>query len=149
MINASWTGGKVKTGKLVKSFGTHSSPFRYGNRLIEVYDRPKNGQGPGIEVYGTKTWGVSESLPAGKSVTLPVGSRSTAIVHVAASNGKGVNEAAQFMVGADGKVIKVSGTNRTGTKAASGKLSLLSSKNPRLVNDLGTDVNVVMTVFWK
>ena len=44
-INTFWNGGLVKTGKLIKTFGTNSNPVRHDNRLIEVYDRPDNAQG--------------------------------------------------------------------------------------------------------
>ncbi|MBM82610.1 MAG: hypothetical protein CMJ78_18765 [Planctomycetaceae bacterium] len=152
MINTFWNGGKVTTGKLIKTLGTHTNPSRYDNRVIEVYDRPNNGQGEGVVIYGTKTWSRSMKLADGESLPLPVGTASktkVATVTVAASDGADVNESAQFMVGGNGKTIKVTGTKSTSEESKSGSLYLISDGQVKLTNRLGASVDVVVTVFWQ
>lgn len=151
-INACWNGGNIKTGKLLKTFGTHSNPSRYNNRVIEVYDRPDNAQGEGLIVYGTKTWSHNGELADGDSLMLPVGGKQNtkvATVTVAVSDGDTVNESAQFMVGGNGKTIKVAGTEATETSSTPGHLCLVPGDRVELVNQLGVNVDVVVTVFWR
>ena len=151
-INTFWNGGLVKTGKLIKTFGTNSNPVRHDNRLIEVYDRPDNGQGEGLVLYGTKTWSYSGELADGATLPLPVGTESNtkvATVTVSATDGSVINESAYFMVGAKGRTIKVAGTESTGTDSMAGHLCLVPGSNVELINQLGAKVDVVITVFWK
>ena len=151
-INTFWNGGLVKTGKLIKTFGTNSNPVRHDNRLIEVYDRPDNGQGEGLVLYGTKTWSYSGELADGATLPLPVGTESNtkvATVTVSATDGSVINESAYFMVGAKGRTIKVAGTEYTGTDSMAGHLCLVPGSNVELINQLGAKVDVVITVFWK
>ncbi len=151
-INTFWNGGLVKTGKLIKTFGTNSNPVRHDNRLIEVYDRPDNGQGEGLILYGTKTWSYSGELADGATLPLPVGTESNtkvATVTVSATDGSVINESAYFMVGAKGRTIKVAGTESTGTDSMAGHLCLVPGSNVELINQLGAKVDVVITVFWK
>ena len=151
-INTFWNGGLVKTGKLIKTFGTNSNPVRHDNRLIEVYDRPDNGQGEGLVLYGTKTWSYSGELADGATLPLPVGTESNtkvATITVSATDGSVINESAYFMVGAKGRTIKVAGTEYTGTDSMAGHLCLVPGSNVELINQLGAKVDVVITVFWK
>ena len=151
-INTFWNGGLVKTGKLIKTFGTNSNPVRHDNRLIEVYDRPDNGQGEGLVLYGTKTWSYSGELADGATLPLPVGTESNtkvATITVSATDGSVINESAYFMVGAKGRTIKVAGTESTGTDSMAGHLCLVPGSNVELINQLGAKVDVVITVFWK
>jgi hypothetical protein len=152
LINAFWNGGLVKTGKLIKPFGTNSNPSRYNNRLIEVYDRPNNEQGEGLVIYGTKTWSHSGELADGAAVSLPVGSGSktrVATVTVSASDGAAVNESAQFMVGGTGKTIRVAGTQKTSATSTGGSLCLVPGDKVKLINRLGAKVDVVVTISWR
>ena len=151
-INTFWNGGLVKTGKLIKTFGTNSNPTRHDNRLIEVYDRPDNGQGEGLVLYGTKTWSYSGELADGATLPLPVGTESNtkvATITVSATDGSVINESAYFMVGAKGRTIKVAGTESTGTDSMAGRLCLVPGSNVELINQLGAKVDVVITVFWQ
>lgn len=151
-VNVFWNGGKIKTGKLVKTFGTHTNPSKYDNRVIEVYDQPNNAQGEGIVVYGTKTWSYNGELADGESVSLPIGADSktkVATVTVAASDGGAINESAQFMVGGKGKTIKVAGTEAMSATSAPDSLCLDPGGRVGLVNRLGAKVDVVVTVFWR
>ncbi len=151
-INTFWNGGLVKTGKLIKTFGTNSNPVRHDNRLIEVYDRPDNGQGEGLVLYGTKTWSYSGELADGATLPLPVGTKSNtkvATITVSATDGSVINESAYFMVGAKGRTIKVAGTESTGTDSMAGHLCLVPGSNVELINQLGAKVDVVITVFWQ
>ena len=152
LINAFWNGGLVKTGKLIKTFGTNSNPSKYDNRLIETYDRPNNAQGEGLVVYGTKTWCYNGELADGAALPLPVGSAANtkvATVTVAASDGSAHNESAYFMVGGHGKTIKVAGTKSTCATSAEGSLCLVSGRKVELINRLGAKVDVVVTLFWR
>ena len=151
-INTFWNGGLVKTGKLIKTFGTNSNPTRHDNRLIEVYDRPDNGQGEGLVLYGTKTWSYSGELADGATLPLPVGTESNtkvATITVSATDGSVINESVYFMVGAKGRTIKVAGTESTGTDSMAGRLCLVPGSNVELINQLGAKVDVVITVFWQ
>ena len=151
-INTFWNGGLVKTGKLIKTFGTNSNPVRHDNRLIEVYDRPDNAQGEGLILYGTKTWSYSGELADGATLPLPVGTKSNtkvATITVSATDGSVINESAYFMVGAKGRTIKVAGTESTGTDSMAGRLCLVPGSNVELINQLGAKVDVVITVFWQ
>ena len=152
LINTFWNGGLIKTGKLIKPFGTHSNPARYGNRVIEVYDRPSNGQGEGLVVYGTKTWSHSGELADGDAVPLPIGAGSktrVATVTVSASDGAAVNQAAQFMVGGNGKTIKIAGTQKTSATSTEGNLCLVPGDTVKVINRLGVQVDVVVTISWR
>ncbi len=152
LINAFWNGGLVKTGNLIKTFGTNSNPAKYDNRLIEVYDRPNNGQGEGLVLYGTKTWCHSGTLEDGASLPLPVGAgpkTKVATVTVSASDGEDINQSAQFLVGGQGRTIKVVGTDGTSTADMAGKLCLVPGKRVSVLNRLGGSVDVVVTVFWR
>jgi len=152
LINAFWNGGLVKTGTLIKTFGTNSNPAKYDNRLIEVYDRPNNGQGEGLVLYGTKTWCHSGELADGASLPLPVGAGSrtrVATVTVSASDGEDINQSAQFLVGGKGRTIKVAGTDGTSTADTAGSLCLVPGNKVSVLNRLGAKVDVVVTVFWK
>ena len=152
LINAFWNGGLVKTGNLIKTFGTNSNPAKYDNRLIEVYDRPNNGQGEGLVLYGTKTWCHSGTLEDGASLPLPVGAgpkTKVATVTVSASDGKDINQSAQFLIGGQGRTIKVVGTAGTSTADMAGKLCLVPGKRVGVLNRLGAPVDVVITVFWR
>ncbi|MCH2126326.1 MAG: hypothetical protein MK165_16165 [Pirellulaceae bacterium] len=152
LINAFWNGGLIKTGKLIKTFGTNSNPARYNNRLIEVYDRPGNGQGEGLVIYGTKTWCYNGELATGDILSLPIGAGArTKVAHVtvSASDGGDINEAANFLVGGQGKTIKISGTEGTSNSPTAGKLCLVPGKTIELQNRLGAQVDLVITLFWK
>ena len=152
LINAFWNGGHIKTGKLIKTFGTNSNPSRYNNRLIETYDRPDNGQGEGLVLYGTKTWCYNGVLANGASLPLPVGpaaNTQVATVTVAASGSGQVNAAAQFMIGRQGTVLQVAGTELTSTSSMADHLCLVPGPKVTLQNRLGTDVDVVVTLFWR
>ncbi|MEE3373460.1 MAG: glycosyl hydrolase family 28-related protein [Planctomycetota bacterium] len=152
LINAFWNGGLIKTGKLVKTFGTNSNPSRYDNRLIETYDRPDNGQGEGLVLYGTKTWCYDGVLANGASLPLPVGANDktrVATITVAASGQGQADAAAQFMLGREGRVLQVSGTRLTSNSSEVGHLCLISGPEVLLQNRLGTEVDVVVTVFWR
>ena len=152
LINAFWNGGIVKTGKLIKTFGANSNPAKYDNRVIEVYDRPKNGQGEGLVLYGTKTWCHSGKLADGADLSLPVGAGArtrVATVTVSASDGAEINESAHFMVGANGKTIRVAGTGSTSDTPAAGKLCLVAGDKVKVSNRLGAPVDLGVTVFWK
>lgn len=151
-INTFWNGGLVKTGKLIKTFGTHSNPSRHDNRLIEVYDQPDNTQGEGLVIYGTKTWSYSGELADGATLPLPVGTGSNtkvATITVSATDGSVINESAYFMVGAKGRTIKVAGTESTGTDSMAGHLCLIPGSNVELINQLGARIDIVITVFWQ
>ena len=151
-INTFWNGGLVKTGKLIKTFGTNSNPSRHDNRLIEVYDRPNNTQGEGLVIYGTKTWSYSGELADGATLLLPVGTGSNtkvATITVSATDGSVINESAYFMVGAKGQTIKVAGTESTGTDSMAGHLCLIPGSNVELINQLGARIDIVITVFWQ
>ncbi len=152
LINAFWNGGLIKTGKLIKTFGTNSNPYRYNNRLIETYDRPDNGQGEGLVLYGTKTWCYNGVLADGANLALPVGAHAktkVATVTVAASGPGQTNAAAQFMIGGESEVLQVSGTELTSNTPAEGRLCLVPGPQVQLQNRLGTDVDVVVTLFWR
>ena len=150
MINAFWNGGKISTGNLVKTFGTNSNPARYDNRVIEVYDPPSNGQGEGIAIYETKTWSHSGELADAEAMSIPLKSNTkVATLTVAASDGKNINESAQFMLGGGGKVTKIVGTKLTSETNIAGNLCLVRGQRLELVNRLGTKVDVVMTVAWR
>lgn len=149
-INAFWNGGTVKTGKLIKTFGTNSNPAKYNNRLIETYDRPNNEQGEGLILYGTKTWSHSGELADGEVLSLPVSSGSkVATVTVSASDGGAINESAYFMVGGNGQTIKVAGTEATSTTSTARSLCLVPGSKVELINRLGAKVDVVITIFWR
>ena len=152
LINAFWNGGLIKTGQLVKTFGTNSNPARYNNRLIETYDRPDNGQGEGLVLYGTKTWCYNGVLVDGASLALPIGlgaKTKVATVTVAASANNHVNAAAQFMIGKEGTILQVAGTELTSNSPTAGRLCLVPGAKVTLQNRLGTDVDVVVTLFWR
>ena len=152
LINAFWNGGLIKTGQLVKTFGTNSNPARYNNRLIETYDRPDNGQGEGLVLYGTKTWCYNGVLVDGASLALPIGlgaKTKVATVTVAASANNHVNAAAQFMIGKEGTILHVAGTEVTSNSPTAGRLCLVPGAKVTLQNRLGTDVDVVVTLFWR
>jgi len=152
LINAFWNAGLVKTGKLIKTFGTSTSPFKLNNRLIEVYDRPNNRQGEGLIIYGTKTWCYSGELTDGAALSLPVGSglgTKVATITVSATDGSAINESGCFMVGAKGATIKkVSGTDSIATTSTAGCLCLVPGNKVQLINHLGAKVDVVITLFW-
>ena len=152
LINAFWNGGLIKTGKLIKTFGTNSNPARYNNRLIETYDRPDNGQGEGLVLYGTKTWCYNGVLADGASLALPVGAHAktkVATVTVAASGQAQINAAAQFMIGSRSEVLQVAGTDLTSNISTAGRLCLVPGPQVQLQNRLGSDVDVVVTLFWR
>ena len=142
----------VRTGKLIKTFGSHTNPAKFGNRVIESYDRPGNDQGEGLVLYGTKTWSHNGTLADGARQSLPVGARNrtrVATVTVSASDGADINESAQFMVGGHGKTIRVWGTDRTAAVPEAGKLSLVGGETVRIDNQLGKEIDLVVTVFWR
>jgi len=151
LINAFWNAGLVKTGKLIKTFGTNPNPSKSDNRLIEVYDRPNNPQGEGLILYGTKTWCYSGELADGAALSLPVGSGArVATITVSASDGAAINESGCFMLGAKGTIVKkVSGTDSTATNSTAGRLCLVPGNQVGLINYLGAKVDVVITLFWR
>jgi hypothetical protein len=152
LINAFWNAGEIKTGNLLKTFGTHSNPSKAGNRVIEVYDRPGNPQGEGLVLYGTNAWCHSGELAAGASIPLPVGAGmpgKVATVTVAASDGAACNECGSFMVGANGTTVLVAGTAAVATTPTPGKLCLVPGNRVQVLNQLGAKVDVVITLFWK
>ena len=102
-------------------------------------------------LYGTKTWCHSGKLEDGASLSLPVGAvpkTKVATVTVSASDGKDINQSAQFLVGGQGRTIKVAGTDGTSTVDMAGKLCLVPGKRVSVLNRLGGPVDVVITVFW-
>ena len=146
LINAFWNAGVIKTGKLIKTFGTNSNPSKRDNRLIEVYDKPNNPQGEGMVLYGTNTWCYSGELADGAALSLPGGKVATVTVSV--SDGAAVNESGCFMIGAGGTVVKkVSGTDSVAATSTAGKLCLVPGM--QLINQLGAKVDVVITIFWR
>ena len=153
LINAFWNGGSIKTGKLIKTFGTNSNPAKNNNRLIEVYDKPDNGQGEGLILYGTNTWCYSGELAKDAALSLPVGSglgTRVATITVSASDGAAITESATFVVGAKGATIKkISGTASTSTTSTAGSLCLDPGAKVMLLNRLGAKVDAVITVFWR
>ncbi len=153
LINAFWNTGNVRTGKLLKTFGT-GQIFQSRNRTIEVYDRPRENTHPieGIVIGGTRTWSHSGKLANGKALRLPVGAglgTKVATITVSASDGERMNESGQFMVGARGKTVLVAGTKHLQAKTVDDNLCLVSGNQVKLINHLGADVDVVVTVSWK
>jgi len=161
LMNCWWqTGTLVKTGNLIKTFGTNTSRENEGNRLIEVYDAPKNPFGQGLVVYGTNTWCYSGKLANNAQYLLPVmgAANKVATILVAASDNSAVpppaaptNAGGHFIVGGGyaGPTILIAGTSNMSTTSAAGRLCLVPGNQIQLINYLGVDVDVVITVYWK
>ena len=146
LINAYWNAGLIKTGKLIKTFGTNPD-----NRLIEVYDQPNNPRGQGMVLYGTDTWCYNGQVADNTAYYLPVVSPTAkvATILVSATDGATINASGYFMVGAKGATILVAGTSNMTTAPVTGKLCLVAGNQIGLLNYLGAPVDVVITVFWR
>jgi len=152
LINSFWNVGKVNTGNLEKTFATRLTPQRR-SRTVEVYDRPRENtpEIEGLVVCGTRTWSHSGTLTSGEALSLPIGSgmrTKVATITVSASDGKAINESAQFMTGSAGRVVLVSGTDRVKAEAAQGNLCLVAGNQVQLCNFFDADVEVIVTVNW-
>ena len=165
LINSFWNNGLVKTGKLRKTFGTSlTSTERYAypwdqdtelinSRAIEVYDRvrPDAPQTEGILINGTKTWCYSDRLAQGQAVPLPIGSAldsKIATVMISATDGNGILESGQFTA-TDQQTLLVAGTKRMRAESVADNLCLVPGDQVQLINRLGADIDVVITMFWQ
>jgi hypothetical protein len=152
LINSFWNTGRVSTGNLVKTFATRLTPQRR-SRPVEVYDRPRENtpEIEGLVVNGTRTWSHSGTLAKGKAMSLPIGpglGTRVATITVSASDGKTINESAQFMTGSAGRTVLVAGTERVKAETVQGNLCLVSGNQVQLINYFEADVDVVVTVNW-
>ena len=55
----------------------------------------------------------------------------------------------QLMIGGASEVLQVSGTELTSNTPAEGRLCLVPGPQVQLQNRLGSDVDVVVTLFWR
>ena len=149
LANAHWYSGAVRTGKLRTVFGTSTTP-QAKNAILAMYDRPARHPGmQGIQIDGTGTWHHSGRLASGAKLTLPFNDRTPiATILVSASDGNDVQEAGQVMA-SHGKTVFVSGTGRLKTAPTPDGLCVLPGDRDQLVNNLGADVDVVVSVFFK
>ena len=152
LINAFFNAGSVSTGKLVKTFGVNWNPSTARSRVIEVYDQPNNPQREGIVIYGTQMWCHSGRLANNTALDLPVvGSgmpNKVGTILVSATDGDALLESGYFMIGRGDKAVLVAGTKRMEAVSAQGKLCLVPGSTMQLVNNLGADVDVVVTIYW-
>ena len=152
LINSFWNVGNPKKGRLIETFGSRLTP-QQRSRPLEVLDKARANSPhiEGIVVDGTKTWCHSGKLAKGEVLALPIGfglAMKVATISVTATDGDGIIESGQFAA-TKTKTVLVSGTKRLGTEAASGKLSLVAGNQVQLINHLGTDVDIVVTMFWQ
>jgi hypothetical protein len=147
LVNTRWHTGAVKTGKLRTVFGSNTAPGAK-NAILAMYDRPaRHPIDEGVQINGTGTWHHRGKLAPGGKLTLPFSARTAvATIIVSASDGDAVHEAGQFMA-THGKTVFVSGTNRLKTAATADSLCLVPGSSDQLINNLGTEVEVVVSVF--
>lgn len=149
VINSRWNVGEVRTGQLPTTLGTNLSA-NGRNAMIALYDRARGGfQDGAIRINGTRTWHHSGTLAAGEKLSLPIGpaiKTLVATVIVSASNGAAIAEAGQFLATGN-RTLLVSGTQGLATEAAPNKLCVVAGDKDQLINNLGADVDVVVSVF--
>lgn len=86
----------------------------------------------------------------GETLALPIGlgvGTKVATIIISATDGGDVNESGQFMA-SNTKIVLVAGTANLKAESADGNLCLVPGNQTQLINHLGTDVDVVVTMFW-